>query len=397
MDLRLSPEDEAFRQEVREFIRQEWHPVPYREYGQIAADMEIPEIEAQAVEFQKKLNARGWYTMHWPKPWGSEAPLGRQIAYREEMGYHGAPTTAGGFFPSTLMAHGKEWQKEYFLPRIAESEIDICQGFSEPNAGTDLASLQTRAVKDGDSWIVTGQKIWTSAAYRADWGHFLVRSNPDAPKHRGISYFMIDMTSPGVTRRPLYDMLGRHYWSEVFLDGVRVPAENMIGEQDRGWYAGMTTLNFERTGGGAVVERPAHMLGELDRFLDVCRQTSFNGRPILSDVTVKRRLADLRIQAEIMRSLAYRVAWIQFQGREAPVEGSVLSYKGTLLTQFSILPTLVKIIRHHRLFGIDEERALGHGKYGTDYVMGQGHGFGGGGGLWLAPNIIATRGLGLPR
>ena len=396
MDYRFSSEDEAFRQEVKDFLREEWHPVPYRQYGGIAADMELPEIQAQTHEFTKKLVDKGWYTMSWPEEaGGQDAPAGRQIVYAEELAYAGAPQGApAGNITGAIMIHGSPRLKSEFLPQMANGDIEWAQGFSEPNAGTDLASLQTRAVKDGDSYVVSGQKIWTSGAYRANWGHFLVRTDQDAPKHRGISYLVVDMKTPGITLRPLYDMLGRHYWSEVFLDEVRVPADNMLGEENRGWYAAMTTLNFERTGGPG---RAAGLLAHLDHFLDMCKETKFNGKPVLDDVTVKRQLADLRIQIEITRALSYRVAWVNSHGGEAVLEGSTLNYRSHLLTQFQFEPTLVKIIRYHRLFGIDEERALGHGMYGTRYTMDQGHGFAGGGGLWLAPNIIAQRGLGLPR
>jgi len=396
VDYRFSSEDEAFRQEVKDFLREEWHPVPYRQYGGIAADMELPEIQAQTHEFTKKLVDKGWYTMSWPEEaGGQDAPAGRQIVYAEELAYAGAPQGApAGNITGAIMIHGSPRLKSEFLPQMANGDIEWAQGFSEPNAGTDLASLQTRAVKDGDSYVVSGQKIWTSGAYRANWGHFLVRTDQDAPKHRGISYLVVDMKTPGITLRPLYDMLGRHYWSEVFLDEVRVPADNMLGEENRGWYAAMTTLNFERTGGPG---RAAGLLAHLDHFLDMCKETKFNGKPVLDDVTVKRQLADLRIQIEITRALSYRVAWVNSHGGEAVLEGSTLNYRSHLLTQFQFEPTLVKIIRYHRLFGIDEERALGHGMYGTRYTMDQGHGFAGGGGLWLAPNIIAQRGLGLPR
>ncbi|MDA1096365.1 MAG: acyl-CoA dehydrogenase family protein [Chloroflexi bacterium] len=396
MDYRLSVEDETFRHEVREFLKKEWRPVYYREYGGIAADMERPEIQAQSKEFAKKLVGKGWYTMSWPKELGGQdAPAGKQIVYAEELGYAGAPPgSPAGNITGAIMFHGSPTLKQDFLPKMANADVEWAQGFSEPNAGTDLASLQTRAVRDGDSFVISGQKIWTSGAYRANWGHFLTRTNPDAPKHRGISYFVVDMKTPGITLRPLYDMLGRHYWSEVFLDEVRVPADNMIGEEDRGWYAAMTTLNFERVGGPG---RAASLLAHLDHFLDIAKETKFNGRPVLDDPVVKRQLAELRIQIEITRALAYRVAWVQSKGGEAAVEGSTLNYRGHLLSQFMFEPTLVKIIRYHRLFGIDEERALGHGMYGTKYIMEQGHGFAGGGGLWLAPNIIAQRGLGLPR
>ena len=162
---------------------------------------------------------------------------------------------------------------------MADNSIDWAQGFSEPNAGTDLANLQTRAVEDGDDFVVTGQKIWSSGSHFSNWYHVMVRTDPNAPKDRGITYLIMQLKDqngeqmPGITLRPLYDMLGRRRWNEVFMDEVRVPKRQLIGEVNRGWYAAMTTLNFERTG----IESASRLIGVLDRFIDSMSKTKFNG------------------------------------------------------------------------------------------------------------------------
>ncbi len=240
--------------------------------------------------------------------------------YQEELAYVNAPAgTPASNITGAIMLHASDEMKQYFLPKMGRNEVDWAQGFSEPNAGTDLANLQTRAVEDGDDFVVTGQKIWSSGSHFADWYHVLVRTDPTAPKHRGITYLMMQMKDqdgnqmPGITLRPLYDMLGRRRWNEVFMDEVRVPKQYIIGEVNRGWYAAMTTLNFERTGSAAA----ARHIGILDRFVALMRRTRFNGEPVLEDPLVRHKLADLRVILEADRMLGYRVAWMQAKGERS--------------------------------------------------------------------------------
>ena len=212
----------------------------YRRRAGEFAGQKRSELRAAAIETLKAIHARswkkaqpdirklvkqGWWTMHWPREYGGQAaPLGTQLAYREAMAYAGAPEIlGGGMVAPMIMMHGQQWQKEKFLPEIANGDIfHWSQGFSEPNAGSDLANVQTRAVEDGDDFVLNGQKIWNSEGRWADWGHYLVRTDPDQPKHRGVSYMFVDMKQPGITVRPLYDGLGRWRWSEIFLEDVRV-------------------------------------------------------------------------------------------------------------------------------------------------------------------------------
>ncbi|MDA1097120.1 MAG: acyl-CoA dehydrogenase family protein [Chloroflexi bacterium] len=403
MDFKLAPEDEAFRAEVRSFIQQNWdtkgfdgHSIPIRAY-----DFDNPDSRANDDAFTKKLIDKGWYTMHWPTEWGgTEAPLSKQFVYAEELAYANAPGgTPGSNITGALMVHGSDQIKKDFLPKMARNEVDWAQGFSEPNAGTDLANLQTRAVEDGDDFVVTGQKIWSSGSHFADWYHVLVRTDPTAPKHRGITYLIMKLKDeqgnqmPGITLRPLYDFFGRRRWNEVFMDDVRVPKSMVIGEVNRGWYAAMTTLNFERTGSAAA----ARHIGILDKFIALMRQTKFNGEPILSDPLVRHKLADLRVILEMDRMLGYRIAWMQSRGEVPVAEGAIQGYRNQVTAKFHFFPTLGKIIGDYSALLKGESRAPHNGIYGTNAALAMIIGFGGGGGILLGPNIIAQRGLGLPR
>ncbi|MCC7089671.1 MAG: acyl-CoA dehydrogenase family protein, partial [Dehalococcoidia bacterium] len=230
MEFRFTPEQEAFRTEVRSFIK-----------------AELPKVR-DGESFTKKLAAKGWLTMSWPTEYGGQGTQHmRQLVYNEEMAYHRAPgqTMGADRVGPTIILFGSGEQKAEFLPRIVRDEVTWCQGFSEPGSGSDLASLQTRAVRDGDSWVINGQKIWTSNAQRADYIILLARTDPDAPKHRGITYFLVDMRATGITIRPLMQMTGQAGFNEVFFDDVRVPANAVVGEVNRGWYVSTATLDFE--------------------------------------------------------------------------------------------------------------------------------------------------------
>ncbi len=321
MEFRLSPEQEAFREEVRQFIREHW--LPFVDARDVDPEGSWPRIRA----FTRKLAERGWLTMAWPEEFGGRgAGHLTQLVYNEEMAYHGAPATTQGVdrVGPTIMLHGSEEQKRRFLPLIARDEIVWCQAFSEPEAGSDLASLRTRAVQDGDDFIIDGQKIWTSYAHHADWCILLARTDPDAPKHRGISYFLVDMRSPGITIRPLLNLAGGHTFNAVFFDRVRVPRENLVGELNRGWYVATTTLDFERSGIRMVM--PAvRAVDELASAARALRGRTPHWAPI--------RLAELKIEVEVARLLSYRVAWLQSQGLVPNYEASIAKLFGTELQQ----------------------------------------------------------------
>lgn len=403
MDLRMSAEDEAFRLEVRSFLQAEWDPKDYDAYSMNVWSYDFDNLAARdhAKEFQKKIIDKGWWLMSWPKEYGGDdAPISRQLVYSEEMAYHNAPASQPqGNIGGAIMIHGTDWAKENFLQGMRDNTIDWAQGFSEPNAGTDLASLQTRGVEDGDDFVVTGQKIWSSGSHFANWYHVLVRTDATAPKHRGITYLMMQLKDdkgeqmPGITLRPLYDMLGRRRWNEVFMDEVRVPKRQIIGEVNRGWYAAMTTLNFERTG----IEGATRLIGVLDRFIAEMGRTKFNGQSVLEDPVLRHRLADARITLETDRMLAYRVAAMQAKGEVPEKEGMISGLRALLTAKNTFWPALGHAIGPYAALLKGEKRAPANGVYGTNYALSMTTGFGGGGGILLSPNLIAQRGLGLPR
>jgi alkylation response protein AidB-like acyl-CoA dehydrogenase len=397
MDFHFTAEEEKLKTDVKEFVNKEWDakgldlwsfsgPLPYN----------IDDLAGQELikEFAKKLAARGWYTMHWPKEFGGkEIPISTQLAYREEMAYNGAPISAGGgLVAPVLMMYGSDWQKEEFLPKVANADVEFAQGFSEPNAGSDLANLQTRAERDGDDYVITGQKIWTSAAHRADWYHLMARTDPDAPKHRGISYFLINLKTPGITMRPLMDLAGRRRWSEVFLDGVRVPAENLIGEENRGWYTAMTTLSFERSN----IEGPAKLLRALELFIDFAKSPIWGKSKLIDDPVVRNTIADMRIRIAMSRTLSYRVAWMQSNGELPVMEASMTKLLNDMMSKYIFWPRMANLLKDYGVLTREEPRAPVEGLFGTNSILSLGSGFGGGTSE-IQRNIIAQRGLGLPR
>jgi alkylation response protein AidB-like acyl-CoA dehydrogenase len=317
MRFRFEPADEAFRAEVRAFI-----------------DAELPKMR-EGESFTKKLVQKGWLTMSWPKEYGGqEANHIRQLVYNEEMSYNRAPGTTMGIdrVGPTIILFGTEEQKAEFLPKIAADDITWCQGFSEPGSGSDLASLQTRAVQDGDSFVVNGSKIWTSNAQNADYMILLARTDPDAPKHRGISYFLLDMKTPGIQVRPLVQMTGLAGFNQVFFDNVRVPLANMIGEKNRGWYVSTATLDFERSGINRVIGG-LKTFEEVVAFAKQAASRDDTHKTLFDIPKIRHELADIGTGFAVGRLMCYRVAWMQSKGMIPNYEASMAKMFGTELQQ----------------------------------------------------------------
>ena len=390
MDFRFSSADEGFRGEVRSFLKQE---LPADFVPSTGRESISPE-EFQFIRgFQKKLAGRGWLTMAWPKEYGgSGAEPMQQLVYNEEMSYAGAPSSLGSGISltgPTLMVHGTEDQKRTFLPKIANADVVWCQLFSEPGSGSDLASLQTRAVADGDEFVVNGQKIWTSTGHLADWAILLARTDPDAPKHRGITYFVVDMHSPGVEVRPLVNMQNGHAFNEVFLQDVRIPRSQVIGEINRGWYVGTTTLDFERSGIGRFASS-RRLLEELTGYAKTARS---NGATLIKRYGAE--LAERTIENAVGRWLAYRVAWMQGAGKIPNYEASMVKVYGSELQQ-RIALTAVNMLGLGGLLNEGDRLAPLGGRYAANYVSSVSSTIAAGTSE-IQRNIIATRGLGLPR
>jgi alkylation response protein AidB-like acyl-CoA dehydrogenase len=296
-----------------------------------------------------------------------------------------------GWAGPTIIVYGTEEQKQKHLGAITNAEAMWCQGFSEPNAGSDLASLQTRAVRDGDDYVINGQKIWTSGAHLADWCILLARTDPEAPKHKGISYFLLDMKTPGVTVQPLIDMMDNHAFNELFFENVRVPKDCLLGEENRGWYMAATTLDFERSSiGGAVGGR--RMVEELVAY---ARETKRNGNRLADEVTVRVRLADAALEVEIGRLLSYRVASMQSRGLVPNYESSIAKLFNTDM-QFRLAKAGLEIMGLYGQLEPQSKYAPLRGKFERQYLWQTGM-IVGGGTPEIQRNIIAMRGLGLPR
>jgi alkylation response protein AidB-like acyl-CoA dehydrogenase len=321
-----------------------------------------------------------------------------QFIFNWEMAEARAPRPGGiatGFAGPTLIVHGTEEQKTKFLPEILSGKISWCQGYSEPGAGSDLASLQTRAIRDGDDYVVNGQKIWTSGGHTAKWMILLARTDPEAPKHRGITYFIVDMKSPGLTVRPLINAAGTHEFNEVFFEDVRVPKQHIIGEENRGWYLAQTTLSFERSNiGGAVGARQG--VEDLVRLAKTSKISTLKDNP-----SVSHELVDRMIEAGVATQMSLKIISIQAKEGVAPGhEASVAKLYGTELNQ-RIARTALKVWgMYGQVDGKTDtavlEDAAMLGRYKYQYLRSTANTIEGGTSE-IQRNIIATRGLGLPR
>jgi alkylation response protein AidB-like acyl-CoA dehydrogenase len=316
VDLSYTAEDEAFRQKARTWFEQN-RPGPLETHEQRRA-------------WHRKLYEAGFIGMGWPKEYGGQAarPM-EQAIVGEEMARLGVPGGVNGlgigFIGPTLIAHGTETQKRRYVPKILTAEEIWCQLYSEPNAGSDLAGLRTNAVResfeDGEYYVVNGQKVWTSQAHLADYAVLLARTDPDLPKHRGISYFIFDMHAPGVEVRPLKQITGNAEFNEVFFTNVKVPVENLIGAEGQGWELAQTTLGFER--GGGVLGRVVHHRGNLQRLIEVCRQLPRNGAPTLEDPVARQKLGQMLVDVEVLYYQALRVLSKIDTGQRPGPESSV--------------------------------------------------------------------------
>ncbi len=264
---------------------------------------------------QKKLAEKGWLTMAWPKEYGGrDAPIIEQLIFNEVHGYYRAPGVDGfgiRMFAPTLMLFANEEQKKRLLPPIAQGEVNYCQGWSEPNAGSDLASLKTTAIREGDFYVINGQKVWTTGAHRADHMFLLARTAPSQKRSGGLSVFNIKMDTPGIEVRPIHYLNGTHLYNEIYFNDVRIPAHDRIGQENEGWESTRQTMNFERSGVGyfALVKRT------LEELLEYVKTTKRGGKFLYENPIVRHKLAKLYIDTERGRALAYRVAWNQEKGK----------------------------------------------------------------------------------
>jgi alkylation response protein AidB-like acyl-CoA dehydrogenase len=391
MELRFGEKEEALRKEVQTFLHDQLGSKESRG-GQLGSRSDEEFEKAKA--FNAALAERGWIAPAWPKEYGGlGASIYEQMVFNEEFGYNGAPDTGTrgfgvGMIGPTLIIHGNEEQKREYLPKITSGEHIWCQGYSEPGAGSDLASLQTRAFRDGDEYVINGQKIWTSGGHRANQMFCLVRTDPDAPKHRGISFILIDdiKNTPGLTIRPLVNMANRHHFNEVFFEDVRVPARNIVGEENRGWYVGMTLLDFERSGIGTTAAQKR----VLENLAQNLRDRSPEDRK-----RYRTRVADFVIANNVGRFLGYRIGSIQARGEVPNYEASVVKIYQSELGQ-KIYNFGVNMLGLSGQFVPEEPTAPFGGDLPESYIQAVPSSIYSGSNE-IQRNIIATRGLGLPR
>lgn len=330
MDLNFSAEEVAFRHEVRAFIDAS---LPAETRAWMVAGKSP--TKAMVVEWQKILNAKGWAVPEWPVQWGGPGwSAAQKYIFREELQMAPAPSPLGfnvNMCGPVIIAFGTEAQKERFLPRMANLDDWWCQGFSEPGAGSDLAGLKCRAVRDGDHWVINGQKTWTTLAQHADWIFLLCRTNPEAKKQEGISFILCPMNLPGITVRPIITIEGGHEVNEVFFDDVRVPVENLVGEENKGWDCAKYLLGNERFGQarvGASRER-------IRRLKIIARESMDGGRPLIEDPDFRRQMTEIEVELKALEMTVMRVIAQDMKRADSKPNPatSVLKIKGTEIQQ----------------------------------------------------------------
>jgi alkylation response protein AidB-like acyl-CoA dehydrogenase len=393
MELAYSKEDEAFRKEVRAWLK---HNLPKKDKSISDLMPHDPERVRRAKEWQRKLYDAGYVAMSWPKEYGGQdADVMRQTIVNEELVLARAPGLIGasglGMLGPTLIQLGTEEQRRRYLPKILTAEEIWCQGYSEPGSGSDLASLRTRAEIVGDEFVVNGQKVWTSNAQFSDWMFCLVRTDPDAPKHRGISYILIDMRTPGITVRPLVQMTGDAGFNEVFFEDVRVPRANLVGELNQGWMVANATLFHERNMLGSTT-RTQLMMQNLIR---LARSRQRYGKPAAEDPVMRQKLADLLARVEAMKYHSYRLLTNEIRGRSQGISAMVNKLVGTELNH-DICALALEILGSYAPLNRRSEHVVDNGVWAYEFMFTLGLVIGGGTSQ-IQKNIISERGLGMPK
>jgi alkylation response protein AidB-like acyl-CoA dehydrogenase len=393
MDFNFSPSEEKFRQEVRSWLDANL-PEDLRE----GRDEELSQDERwqRHRAWHTKLYEGGWVGLWWPKEYGGRgASRIEQVIFNGELARAGAPAGVNmngiTLLGPTLMHWGTEEQKKRFLPKILPAEEIWCQGYSEPGSGSDLASLQTRAVEDGDYFVVNGQKVWTSQAQYSDWCFLLVRTDPNAPKHQGISYILVDMHSPGITVRPLVQITGDAEFNEVFFEDVRVPKKNLVGELNRGWMVAITTLMYEREATGSYFRFEK----TLPQLIKLARRIELNGRPAIEDTSVRQQLAQFAIEAEAIKYNNLRRLTRQLKGQPPGPEGSFSKITTTELN-FRIANFAMELLGPYSVLEKGAPFAIDHARW-AHRMLGARAGTIAAGTNEIQRGIIGERVLGLPK
>ena len=393
MDFTFTPEEEVFRKEVRDFLKKE---LPHKYERKVLHGGESEEEWEFTKQFTRKIGEKGWIGTLWPKKYGGlEGTEMQYLIFNEEMAYARAPRMdqgGSGIVGPTILVHGTEAQKDKYLLPIAHGEVMWIQCFSEPNFGSDSAGIQTSAVEDGDSYVINGQKIWISFGLHGDLCYMTTRTDPTAKKHRGISFFLLDMKTPGIEVRPITNMVGAPGFCEVYFDNVRVPKENMLGPKNGGWLIMMTILGFER---GTLAAIGGSTQRALDDLVDFVKSTSYGGKPLAKDPIVRQRVADMAIEVRASRLLAYRVIWMITKGLIPHYQASIAKVFGDEV-YFKLAKTSTEIMGLYGSLAWHAPQAPMEGYMTGNYLNNLGCLFAGGT-PEIQRNILATAGLGLPR
>jgi alkylation response protein AidB-like acyl-CoA dehydrogenase len=395
VDFTLTPDQHAFRDRVRSWLKTNIPP-EWKALG----STEVPRAEAFDFirRWQRRLFEGGFIGVTWPKEYGGQGlTFVEEMILHEEMALQKAPPILNilgvGMAGPTIIAYGTEEQKKRYPAKILSCEEIWCQGYSEPNSGSDLAALQTRAVKDGEHYVINGQKVWTSLAHMADWMMLLARTDPNAPKHKGITYFLLDMHAPGVTVKPLKQMTGDAEFNEVFFDNVRVHERQVLGEVNNGWAVGLTTLMYERLALGFGLQ--VRLRIALESLIEMGRRVEKTGRAVTRDPLLRQKLAQLWIDTEALKYTGARAITRLLKG-ELPGPEASAGKMGWVETHQKLQELAMEIEGPYSLFIKGSDRAIDGGVWQYGFLRSRANSIEGGT-TEIQKNIIGERVLGLPK
>ena len=396
MDFNYSEAEQRFRSEVRAWLAD---ALP-KGWGKTIFEPEDEDERAHfRIDWERKLYEGGWSGISWPKKYGGRgATLVEQGIFAEELARAQAPeginVIGRNLAATTLMHHGSEAQRERYLPKILAAEEIWCQGFSEPNAGSDLASSRCRADLDGDEVVINGQKIWTSFAQYSQWCILLARTDQNAPKHKGLSFFLVDMSTPGITIRPLTQISGEKEFNETFFENVRVPKENLVGELNDGWRIAMTTLSYER-GAEDALARQIRFKQELDLLIETAGEVELGNGKAIDNPAVRQRLAQSIVDLELMRMNCLREFSKAIKGEKPGPESSMMKLYWSHVAQ-DMFDMSIEILGPEALLMQGDEDALARGRFPMSCLQSRAFTIYSGTSE-IQRNIIAERVLGLPK
>ncbi|HBV87601.1 MAG TPA: acyl-CoA dehydrogenase [Desulfosporosinus sp.] len=396
MNLTMSPDDQMYRAKFLNWLKENiptevaWAEEDISEDWQTQAEI--------FRKFQRKLFDAGYAGIHWPKEYGGQSgTLMQHIIVTEELSanypWKMFDSLSVGLVAPTLLSRGTEEQKKEFIPKILSGEHIWCQGFSEPNAGSDLANLSTSAVRMGDRYIVNGQKVWTSIGHLADYCILVVRTDPKASKHKGLSYLLVYMKSPGVTVRPIKQITGEAEYNELFFDNVEVPLDRLVGKENEGWLIAITTLMFERIMNEVSIL--PKLQKSLDRLIDLANNTIRDGQVIIKNPVYRQKIALLQVDVEVMRLNQYRNLATLLKGEMPGPEGSIGKVFWSELNQ-RMQETALEIMGPYSQLLKGSKYAKDNGKWTFDFLRARGNTIEGGT-TEIQKNIIGERVLGLPK